>query len=621
MSVQRMRSSVSFIALSIAAFVTTMLAGVGVAIPPRHEKASTMPWIKTVREITQSTAEIHAPCASHVTRDGYTSIQVNVDAYGCNIPSDAANEPSIAIDPTDPKKIVIGWRQFDSVLSDFRQAGWAYSHDAGHTWVFQGSLTPGEFGSDPVLASSAEGLIYYVSINDQETRLFRTMDRGVTWPLITQVTDYFTDKPWITVDRTQGVGQGNVYIVTPYSSFQWSTDLGLTFQSSYTGSGNGNTIDVAPDGCVWTVGDGNGISFVAGAVSCDIQNHGVVPDFSLWGPVRLSSNPGLGCGINGIGLFAQPWIVTDNSGTQARDNVYVCTVGSFDTNEESEPDPVDVAFMRSVNHGDTWEGPIRVNDDPFDPHACQWFPMISVALNGRIDAVWNDTRTYGSSQLTELRYSFSTNAGDSWSPSVAVSPLFDAAVGYPYNNPKLGDYYHMLSDNLGVNIAYAATFNGEQDVYFLRIGPWDCNGNQIDDAQDIAGGASLDCNGNGVPDECEYRVDFDGDGLTTYNDFATFLGNFTGPIVRETASAPRERDGSGTNCSVLSDFDGDGLTTYNDFATFLGNFAGPIVRETASAPRERDGSGTNCSVLSDIDHDGDVDLKDFYGLQLVFVTP
>ena len=39
----------------------------------------------------------------------------------------------------------------------------------------------------------------------------------------------------------------------------------------------------------------------------------------------------------------------------------------------------------------------------------------------------------------------------------------------------------------------------------------DCNGNGIDDADDIAGGDSSDCDGNGVPDECQ--TDSDGDGL------------------------------------------------------------------------------------------------------------
>ena len=73
----------------------------------------------------------------------------------------------------------------------------------------------------------------------------------------------------------------------------------------------------------------------------------------------------------------------------------------------------------------------------------------------------------------------------------------------------------MVSDNLGVNIAYAATFNGEQDVYFLRVGPWDCNGNDTPDEQDIASGWSLDINANDIPDDCEVPQDADGNGRVT----------------------------------------------------------------------------------------------------------
>ena len=36
----------------------------------------------------------------------YVSVQINVDLLGQNIVGDAANEPSIAVDPTDPKTVV-----------------------------------------------------------------------------------------------------------------------------------------------------------------------------------------------------------------------------------------------------------------------------------------------------------------------------------------------------------------------------------------------------------------------------------------------------------------------------------------------------------------------------------
>jgi len=177
--------------------------------------------------------------------------------------------------------------------------------------------------------------------------------------------------------------------------------------------------------------------------------------------------------------------------------------------------------------------------------------------------VWNDQRNSGQINLSELFYASSTDGGLTWSANVPVSPMFDSHVGWP-QQAKLGDYYHMVSDNLGVNVAYAATFNGEQDIYFLRIGPWDCNGNEIDDALDISELRSRDCNGNAVPDECEYRADFNGDGLTKLDDFATFQLNLTGPGV-------------------------------------------PIPAD--------------CTRLLDPDHDGDVDLHDLYLLTHVFTAP
>ena len=61
----------------------------------------------------------------------FISYQVNVDAQGNNIVGDAANEPSIAVDPSDGNKITIGWRQFNSVQSDFRQGGWGFTTDGG----------------------------------------------------------------------------------------------------------------------------------------------------------------------------------------------------------------------------------------------------------------------------------------------------------------------------------------------------------------------------------------------------------------------------------------------------------------------------------------------------------
>jgi hypothetical protein len=71
---------------------------------------------------------------------------------------------------------------------------------------------------------------------------------------------------------------------------------------------------------------------------------------------------------------------------------------------------------------------------------------------------------------SQLFYSFSTDGGSTWSQNVAVTNLFNPSIGYP-NQSKIGDYITVVSDNDSANVAYSATFNGEEDIYYVRIRP------------------------------------------------------------------------------------------------------------------------------------------------------
>lgn len=133
-------------------------------------------------------------------------------------------------------------------------------------------------------------------------------------------------------------------------------------------------------------------------------------------------------------------------------------------------DPGDVMFARSTDGGATWDDPVRVNDDPTS-NETQWFGTMSVAQNGRIDAVWLDTReANGSTDSSALYYSYSIDQGETWSANEMISDLFNPHVGYPNQN-KMGDYFDMVSDSTGAYLAWANTLNGEQDVYFSHIVP------------------------------------------------------------------------------------------------------------------------------------------------------
>src|SRR5438094_317345 len=143
----------------------------------------------------------------------FISYQANVDANGNNIVGDAANECSISVDPTNTSKMAIGWRQFDSVSSNFRQGGWGYTTDAGVTWTFPGVLEPGVFRSDPVTNSDEAGTFFYLSLLQTFCEnMYRSTNGGQSWTeLQADGLAGGGDKEWFTIDKTNGPGHGFQY--------------------------------------------------------------------------------------------------------------------------------------------------------------------------------------------------------------------------------------------------------------------------------------------------------------------------------------------------------------------------------------------------------------------------
>ena len=404
------------------------------------------------------------------------SRQVNVDSTGQNIPNDAANEPSMCIDPTNPAHVAVGWRQFDTVTSNFRQSGVAFTTNGGLNWTFPGNLDPGVFRSDPVLAATAGGTFYYLGISNASIfacDLFRSADGGATWQRIGPALG--GDKEWMAVDTTSGPGAGNIYQVwSPFYNvfnndstklFTRSTDGGLTWSSpiGLPHSPYFGTVDVGPKGEVYLFGTAIDIEPFVLNRSTNAQNAAVTPTIDLSTIVDLGGPPLIGVpGINPVGLLGQAWVVADRSSGATRGNLYVlCSV----TNDPGNL--ANVMFSRSTNGGVNWSSPQRLNDDSATQHACHWFGTLSVAPNGRIDACWNDTRHSPDNRLSELYYTWSSDGGLTWAPNRPLSPPFDHSLGYPQQD-KMGDYIAMVSLNEGACIAYTATFNGEEDVYFVR---------------------------------------------------------------------------------------------------------------------------------------------------------
>jgi hypothetical protein len=367
------------------------------------------------------------------------------------------------------------------------------------------------------------------------------------------------DKNWLNVDQSPGsTGEGNVYTVwrRDFSCcgpniFNRSTNQAESFEPPVPIPQNPGlaTIAVGPEGEVYVAGViiGQWTSFRV-AKSLDARDPLLTPTFTT---VSVNMGGALGFfagGPNPGGLLGQPWVVVDRSGGSTHGNVYVlCSVDPPGT------DPMDVHIVRSTDGGQTWSTPKRVNGDFPGPNAWQWFGTLSIAPNGRLDAVWCDTRESQQVNISRVYHASSTDAGETWSANTPITPSFDSFLGYPQQE-KIGDYYHMVSDNVGASLAYSATFTGGQDIYFVRIGDYDCNGNSVPDAEDIAGQESADVNGNGIPDECECIGDLNADWMVGQADLGILLSCFGQP---------------GQDCGDLT---ADGETNQSDLGVLLSNF-------------------------------------------------
>ena len=295
-----------------------------------------------------------------IVRDRFVTVQVNVDANGLNIVGDAANEPSIAVDPLQPARMAIGWRQFDTTASNFRQAGAAYSTDGGRHWVGVGPLDAGVFRSDPVLASDATGVFYYYSISIPGGQylcdMFRSTDGGQTWSGPTAANG--GDKAWVAVDRTGGVGDGHVYAEWSVFAgccgsdvFTRSTDGGTTWSGPVTVPGTPiwGTLDVGLDGALYVAGrDPNASGFLV-AKSTNAQQAGATPSFDFVKSVSLGGDLSYGGEPNPGGLLGQAWIAVHPTDPQT---VYLlCSV------DPPGPDPMIATFLSPSSMGSGFSHP------------------------------------------------------------------------------------------------------------------------------------------------------------------------------------------------------------------------------------------------------------------------
>jgi len=141
----------------------------------------------------------------------------------------------------------------------------------------------------------------------------------------------------------------------------------------------------------------------------------------------------------------------------------------------------DVFLRRSTNNGRSF-GPLqRLNDDPVKDGRDQYLPRLAVASGGRVDAVFYDRRDDTANVRADLLYTFSGDAGGSFSPNLKLnSESFDTRTGARYPIPSaaglvdFGSRLGLLSKPSGAVAAWSDTRNvppglEHQDIFSAEV--------------------------------------------------------------------------------------------------------------------------------------------------------
>lgn len=389
--------------------------------------------------------------------NGYDNFDIGIDY----------SEMNATVNPNNPLQIFFGVNSNSGL-----NARWTLD---GYTWSSSSLSYPGGTCCDPWTAYDSLGNLFY-SVLVSANYVAKSTNFGQTFGSFTYAVAG-GDRNSLAADYTAGPYTNNLYATawSPNTNFARSTDHGVTWQTTLSGSPNttpGNMICVGPNGstqggCVyWVTITGsnpapstfNFFRSTDGGASLQQMSAGAISPGYV-GTLNSASR----LVINNARTRPYPMIACDNSYGPYRGRLY-CVYAS--NNPPGNGNRPDIKCQYSTDGGATWSAGVTVNDDANSQNNDQWYPAVwSEKTTGKLYVKWYDDRNGSSTYQMDVYASYSTDGGQTF---VTNQRLTNASWTYPCpacganQNCYRGDYDAIAANPL---CAFAVWYDARNCTY------------------------------------------------------------------------------------------------------------------------------------------------------------
>jgi len=367
-------------------------------------------------------------------------------------------------------------------------ADYLYTFDFAETW--DGSIhgPAGDNQGDPAACIGTDGRWYVGFIYNSGQAVSYSDDQGQTWTRV-QVSpkpgngfNDMCDKNHLWIDTKEGSPYEN-YLYDAWTDFGGGFDNQVVFKRS-TDNGESWDAKINLSSAVNAGSHCQGVNLSSG------PNGEVYAAFAVYdGGALIERSMGFCKSLDGGATFEPAYRAIDNihgvradgvpqnmrtasfpamdvdiSGGTYDGNIYIVWPNRGVPGINAGPD-IDVYMIRSTDGGDTWDAPVRINQDKIGEGKTHYQPWISVdPANGVISVVFYDNRNTAANQA-EAWVATSSNGGETWEDfkvsdvSFTPSPIPGMANGY------FGDYLGISSYNGHVYPTWTDNRSGHAMTY------------------------------------------------------------------------------------------------------------------------------------------------------------